>query len=267
MKAKDELISFCKEYKSCKTGIWANNERQLVDSVLYEDIHNFLNWDVLLNTMVIGNKPYVQYELDYLKSLSDWERWKEVLYESVVGVPILYKDTNLSGNIIHQACHAALFEQTANVDIENLDYIFEFGGGYGCMCRLIHNLGFKGTYVIFDLPVFNALQKYYLKETGIYNDKICLVSKLQQTVLNNFKRNSLFIATWSLSESRIDTRHFIARHVIDRCQYALLAYQKEFEGIKNKEYFDNYLVNDFDFEWYESDIEYLPGSTYLFGGR
>ena len=35
------------------------------------------------------------------------------------------------------------------------------------MCRLFHQLGFSGRYVIYDLPQFSALQAFYLGSVGL----------------------------------------------------------------------------------------------------
>jgi hypothetical protein len=54
--------------------------------------------------------------------------------------------------------------------LHDADCIVEFGGGFGSMCRLIGALGFRGRYVIFDLPPVLALQRYYLGLHGIEAD-------------------------------------------------------------------------------------------------
>ena len=63
--------------------------------------------------------------------------------------------------------HLALFEETTGSKIDTLELIFEFGGGYGSMCRLAHNLGFNQAYIIFDLQPFSALQNYYLSSLDL----------------------------------------------------------------------------------------------------
>lgn len=35
------------------------------------------------------------------------------------------------------------------------------------MCRLTHNLGFKGKYIVFDLPEFFILQRFYFGVIGL----------------------------------------------------------------------------------------------------
>src|SRR5207244_11597755 len=51
--------------------------------------------------------------------------------------------------------------------VDDLACVLEFGGGYGSMCRLFHNLGFRGRYLIFDLPAFSALQRFFLRSIGM----------------------------------------------------------------------------------------------------
>ena len=143
-----------------------NNLRELV---LTDNPREFLRWDVILGTMFVGNEDYVVTELDYLRGKPDWsERWEKAIEEVESGFPIPFKKyPRSSGNLIHQAYHVSQLEEKTGVFLDQIDFICEFGGGYGCMCKLFHNLGFKGKYVIYDFPHFNALQKYFLKTVGI----------------------------------------------------------------------------------------------------
>ena len=150
---KEELKEFFKDYIPQDTP-WKQNELSLKNSVLTQDIDNFLQWRVLGNTMVVGNKPYVDLELKYLKSRSDWSRWEKAIIESAIGCPISFPNhIASSANRIHLATHLALLEASAKIVIEDMEFIFEFGGGYGCMCHLAYSLGFSGTYMIYDLQV------------------------------------------------------------------------------------------------------------------
>jgi hypothetical protein len=47
------------------------------------------------------------------------------------------------------------------LDVRGFDFVIEFGGGYGSLCRLFFNQQFKGQYVLFDLPPFSALQHFF----------------------------------------------------------------------------------------------------------
>ena len=146
---------------------WNNNMNRLKNNVIKEDPREFLRWDVVRKTMFVGNAEYINVELKYLKSHREWDtRWKKAIFESPQGCPApYYRYMKSSGNLIHHAYHLARFEDKTRLRINQLNCIFEFGGGYGSMCRLVHQLGFKGKYIIYDLPNFSHLQRYYLNNS------------------------------------------------------------------------------------------------------
>jgi len=88
--------------------------------------------------------------------------------------------------LIHHTYHIAQFEDKVGERISNFDFIFKFGGGYGSMCKLLHNPGFKGRYVLYDFPVFSALQEFFLK---CHNISLCPVESLnkRQSGLSNIE--------------------------------------------------------------------------------
>ncbi len=261
---------------------WLSHMNALKDNVANRDPRRFLRWDVITGTMFTGNAPYISTELNYLKNHADWNmRWTSVIEESSVGHPVLcpfYPQS--SGNLIHNAYHVAQFEEKTEIKIHNMDYVFEFGGGYGSMCRLLFNLGFKGRYIIFDLHPFSALQKYFLKNIGLpvlssntFNKQetgiLCLSDIRELKALfaeNKEKSKSVFIATWSISESPISVRELILPHIIDFSSF-LIAYQDIFGGTNNLDYFRNWQNAHTDVTWHSSKIEHIPGNNYLFGAN
>ncbi len=260
---------------------WLNNIKRLHELVLTQDTREFLRWDVIKNTMYVVNSKYIADEYRYLKKLKNWNiKWKNALIESKVGRPILYNfSSKTSGNLIHHSYHLAKFEEKTGIKPEKMDYIFEFGGGYGSICRLLFNLGFKGKYIIFDLQEFSALQQYYLKmlglpvmtdnnnnsETGIY----CIsdINLLKEFV--TYKSNtmtSLFIATWSLSETPLAFRNIIVPLISSFTHY-LIAYQEKFGEMNNVEYFNNWAKTSQSIIWNSWQINQIPGSYYLVGSK
>ena len=107
---------------------WRNNIDRLCQKILTSDPRDFLQWDVILRTMVVGNADFVREELNFLKDLPDWDsRWKRAIEESLVGSPTFYDDfSSSSGNLIHQAYHLAQFERITGIDIGHASFIFEF---------------------------------------------------------------------------------------------------------------------------------------------
>lgn len=260
---------------------WIENQEQLKHLILSENVENFLQWEVIKSTMGVEQALYIFKEYKFLKSLPDFEtKWKNYLKESSVGNPSCFK--NLSGSsstLVHHAYHLALWERNLNESVTGKSLILEFGGGYGSMCRLIHNMGFKNKYVIFDLPIFSRLQTYYLKslnlpvvnfeefmqnESGILcTSDLEILNKVIQST-NNLT-DSLFIATWSLSETSIETREPFDS-ILEKFSSFLIAYQPGFGEVNNEKYFKNFQNQFTNVGWKTLDIQHYEGNhKYLLG--
>lgn len=256
---------------------WESCRKRLIELILTENPRNFLNWDVINATMFYDTN-IIEVELKYLQLLPDWLQWKEAIKESPVGNPIPYfAYPESSGNLIHHAYHLAQLMRWTGCALTETTQIVEFGGGYGSMCRLAHQLGFKGQYVIFDIPEFSNLQEYFLKSIGLstvvvknqvteIDRHISLqwdINKLSQQ-LSNATSNMAFVATWSISEAPVSVREQVFNLVAD-AKFYLIAYQEEFEGVNNLEYFAQFAQNKPNYQWYGWAIEHLPGNHYLIG--
>lgn len=274
-----EVTVDCRESEE----LWKQNMNNLKELVLNDNPREFLRWDVILGTMFVSNEHYILTELNHLRKKSDWnERWQKAIQEVSVGNPIPFdKYYHSSGNLIHHAYHLSQFEERTGISVDKIDYVFEFGGGYGSMCRLFYNLGFKGRYIIFDLPHFSALQTYYLKTIGIIvcefnrikdaGDGVVCVSDIEilKEILLSFNGycNSIFIATWSISEVPLHIRNSILP-LVSHFRSFLIAYQNNFGEINNTRYFENFKdYYEHKVKWYQWGIKHLPGNTYLVGTR
>jgi hypothetical protein len=125
---------------------WIEYINRFRELVVNHNPKEFLRWKLTRHIMFASNDAYARLELTQLKRQDDWhKRWRNAIRESRVGHPIpfwLYPRT--SGHLIHHAYHVTQFERSTGVNIDKIDLVFEFGGGYGSMCRLFHNLGYKG---------------------------------------------------------------------------------------------------------------------------
>ncbi len=263
---------------------WASNMKNLEHLVLNSNPRDFLRWEVIMRTMFVSLQPYVYKELKLLKKQPDWtNRWSKAIVESRAGhpdpSPWYHKS---SGNLIHHAYQLCMSEKTSGKRVEDFRLVFEFGGGYGSMCRLFHNLGFQGVYVIFDLPPFSALQRYYLKSIGIQLiEKISVHEKNNGVLclddfgdlgdlLNSFDSDnydeSLFVATWSLSEAPVKFREKVL-HFLPLFQDFMIGYQDLFEGVDNIKYFKEMRATLINVKWENFEIPFLPGNYFLFGSR
>lgn len=241
------------------TSLWDKYRQSLRRCVLKKDPRNFLRWDPVVETMSAGaRRP----EFDYLIN-NDWNKWSSAIKETWIGNPPKYKYyENSSGNFINTAYNLSRLIDHHKLDLKQVGKIIEFGGGYGCMAKLVNNLGFMGKYVIFDIPEFLALQKYYLNSNNT-DGNIHFINQAEKLDDSN---PDIFIATWSLSESPIELRDEFLKK-IGKPKYVLIAYQANFETIDNVKYFQEYIKNNQDYNWVNYEISFLHQNYYLIGNR
>ncbi len=270
------------ETPSSSHPLWADHVRRFRDLVLHSDPREFLRWDVIRRAMFVGPEAYVQVELDYLRRLPEWEsRWRPAIRESDLGCPRRYPTwPDSSGNLIHHAYHLARFETATGTRIDAVGRVFEVGGGYGSMCRLFRQLGFRGAYVMFDFPEFCALQRFYLRCLGILvagadvptrvgPSVLCVsdIEHLRSSIADGSQdAGSMFLATWSISEVPLELRDVILPQ-ISSFAYFLVAYQHRMHELDNKAFFSRWAAEQAAIRWHHADIEHLPGSAYLIGAR
>jgi len=162
------------------------------------------------------------------------------------------------------------------VNVSDYDLVIEIGGGYGSMCRLVWNLGFRGKYAIYDLPVFSVLQRLYLSETGrsveigspLEWKEVFTTHEfgaLHEAIDRSLFRKSIVIATWSLSESPDATRERVERMISDTRSDVLIAYQERFAEMDNIAYFDRFRCELPSHSWQSHPIPGHAGNYYLFG--
>ena len=273
-----EITSADSDSTSAGTSTWNANMRELQRLVATSDPRDFLSWGVVGGSMFIKYAKFSRFEYRYLRQRPDWPRWERALKESRAGNPPRCPfDERTSCNLVHHAYHLAQFEQHTGEDVAQFDVVVEFGGGYGSMCRLFFNLGFRGRYVIFDLPAVSALQRYFLKSTGIRvltpsefaegaNGAIC-VSEFPELASLDVPGRRLFVATWSLSESPLAVRNAFLNENTARFDSVLLAFQPKFDDIDNVAYFDSWCEMHPELAWQRESMRHLPNQQYLFAKR
>ena len=258
---------------------WAENVLRLRELVLTRDPREFLRWDVVERTMFVGYASWINTELAWLKQRPDWKtRWRDAIGESSVGRPSRFAFyPRSSANLIHHAYHLAQFERQTGVSVSSLRQVVEFGGGYGSLCRLYHKLGFSGRYVIFDLPEFSALQRFYVASLGMrilssvdcrspQPGVACITNReeLKTAMRDCHPDASMFVATWSISEASGPLRDFVLPVVAGSGAF-LLAYQHQFREMDNLRYFARWKKSLGRVTWYEWEIPHLRGNNYLIG--
>ena len=220
------------------------------------DIENFLRWKCIQSTMHSAKCSPIQFET--LRNNKNWNKWKEALKEDSFGNPMLskyYPKTSYAS--IYHAYSLSQIKPTG--DVSDIKSIFEFGGGYGSMCKLIHRLGFNGTYTIYDLPALVQLQEIYLSKVGVKTDKITLTSKLPKIDVD------LFIAEWSISESPNEIRSKVWENI--KFKECVISFNSVYNDSGNLLYFTELMKSMPNYEWKLQHIEHLPTNYYLIGRK
>ena len=259
---------------------WQAKRDQLRTLITEEEPRAFLRWAPIEQTMCVGDFPYVLTELRHLQKQADWsDRWEPAIQESKAGHPRRFAwYPASSGTMIHHAYHLCRFEETTGLTVDKMDTIAEFGGGYGNMCRLVYRLGFKGSYIIFDLPELCALQRFFL---GLLNQpvllesmtlhapgiiSVCEIETFRSLVANATGRR-MFIGTWSISEAPIELRKSVM-DMVSSFDGVLIGYQEQFGAINNGAFFSSWKEQEAEiFNTTAFDIEHLPGNSYLIAKR
>lgn len=257
--------------------VW--NERRLafIEEGLALDLSDFTHW-----MQVDGKMTYQPNEegLKYIQSLPDWPIWENALVRSEIGNPDVYElYPTICSITLNQADHLAHFMEKTKSNIQETDTIFEVGGGFGCMCRFIYNLGFKRKYIIADLPEYCALIEYYISSTMpekkiLYNEytdeaDIFIFSDISTFIdlIKKQKNEAMFIALWSLSECPISLRENILNVVIEKMDKILMAYQIEWYGYDNQKYFTNLSLVNNDFNWDIFQVPHLNNEHWYICGK
>lgn len=262
-----ERISELNKKQVSSTGFWAQKRKELFASVLNKDPRRFLEWPVMYPMFFDPNLI----ELDYLMQHKNWPQIKSAIIEDAIGRPRPWKDfPKSSGNLIHHAYTLQKYLDYSEIQLNDLKQIIEFGGGYGSFCRLIYKMGFTGSYIIYDLPEYSAIQEYFLSGVNLgLKLSVNEISKVEFAVslinnmekLGNGENYDLCVGLWSLSECPLELRKSFFKSIAG-CNRFLIGFQEKFETIDNLNYFGKDI--SFPSETSIFPIDHLPGNYYLF---
>jgi hypothetical protein len=163
------------------------------------------------------------------------------LRENWIGVPDgaeqalkVCEDFDTSMQRVQDVAHLVICGFTPE-ELKNCKSILEIGGGYGDMCSVVHDMGFKGKYTILDFPEVQKIQNYYLTNQDIQAEFA--------TSPDDLGTYDLVIATWSLSEIPIDYRDKIMEKIVGSDKWLVMYQAKIFGTIDNTDYFNKWFAD------------------------
>ncbi len=137
-----------------------------------------------------------------------------------------------------------------------IGHIVEVGGGYGNLARLFRNFGYEGTHCILDLPEMQSMQQHYLAHVlPVGQQQSISYKSIGDRDVVRTDVPSLLIATFSISEMPLATRHALEDYYKD-FNYLFFAYNAAFDGVDNLEYFSGLqhkLSSDFSTNLFKDD--------------
>ncbi|MCA2684014.1 MAG: hypothetical protein IM504_10475 [Microcystis sp. M038S2] len=255
---------------------WRSYGDEIISSLKENNPSEFLRFPRITGT-VHPNQFGLSFQyLNYIFSSDKFTAAiQNALTESPVGNPFLDPSYPLSSPLLVQhGYHLIRLLEYTNIDVLHLQEIVEFGGGYGSFFRLLKNLGYTNKYFIYDLPVMCAIQKFYLKNVFLPCPNTETLSNLKwlSGAASNVSDNvinldeSLFMATWSLSECPYDLRQEF-EPIISKFKYVLIAYQPKFHDFNNVEYFNSLESKLPNFKWNHFECPIYENMFYLIGKK
>lgn len=140
--------------------------------------------------------------------------------------------------------------------LDNL-LIAEIGGGYGGLCKIIHDVYKPLTYAIYDLQEVRSLQRKFLEMFSIR--PIFCDSELIAPPID------LLIAMYSWSELSHDLQNEYLTNVISKAKncYIMLNYDMDYSYQLLKDVFPNAEITDHNLFYDDNNTEYAPYNRFV----
>jgi hypothetical protein len=262
------------------TGEWAGLAADITRSIEEGSADAFLRLPPVMKTVhprIRSRSPdYLRYLFASSRFTADIQR---ALTESPVGRPLVNPHYPLSSPLLIQhGYHLLRLLEATDLDLSTLRLVVDFGAGYGSFFRLLRNLGYRERYLIWDLPVMCALQRFYLRNVfptgpggqppGNLEWLVSGDPASAATVSRHCSEHqpALFMATWSLSETPLAVRERIAP-ALAGFSHILCAYQRRFGEHDNVRYFQSLEKSLPGFAWQHAECPIFHGNFYLIGKR
>jgi hypothetical protein len=254
---------------------WAAFAAEISNALRANGADQFLRLPPIAKTLHSRQRSHTRRYLSYLLGSKRFSATiHKALTESPVGKPLVNPHYPLSSPLLVQhGYHLTRLLESTDFDLSRLRLVVEFGGGYGSFFRLLRNLGYRDRYVICDLPVMCALQRFYLRNVFPTEPGAQPPANLQWLSGDEYgalereaaqHSPSLFIATWSLSETPLAVRSAVAS-VMGGFSYILCAYQRTFGTYDNVEYFTSLQKTLPHFSWQHAECPVYRNNFYLIG--
>jgi hypothetical protein len=256
---------------------WAGFAGEIRAALRSQGAERFLRLAPIARTVHPRIRSHGRGYLEYVRGSRHFSpSLQRAMTESPVGQPLVHPYYPLSSPLLVQhAYHFTRLIEATGLDLARLGLVADFGAGYGSFFRLLRNLGYRGRYVICDLPVMCALQRFYLRNLFGGDSAGQAPANLEwesADIPATLRRESaahgpsLFIATWSLSETPLSVRDLVAP-ALAGFDYVLCAYQRSFGSRDNRAWFTALERSLPQFRWQHAECGVYRNNFYLVGHK
>ena len=172
---------------------WVNNRVQIRQITKSTDrLERFTKEPVIRKTMYLQNSEIINKEWEYICNSEYFYKLKYNVNLDKGKPDRFSQETRFTTNYVHAIYHIILYCEKMEIDLFKFaKYAIEFGGGYGDMCKFMSQ--YVKWYEDFDFPELYAIHQYY-------NDDVLNKAYIKDINEVRVRKDSLFIACWSLSE-------------------------------------------------------------------
>lgn len=231
--AKQDIIIKAKQTND--DHFWDHMRTVFADDYNNLPLDRFRVWQSVLSVPLMVRSRFHFYFATAFSAAAKDPVYAEALEQPLIGMTandydMLFRvvdDFQTTANRIQNLSHLLLGGLNAD-SFKQFNSVAELGAGVGDMATIIHKLGFRGRYQIYDFPELGAIQKWHHEAAGI--DNVEYISNV-----NQLKPADLVIATWSLTEMPLALRAQVEKQLEGSDRW-IVAYSNQIFGMDNAAY-------------------------------
>ena len=139
------IIDKLKKKKSNKNNLKNTHQifnRKMINFLNKKKLKRFLKEGFIQQMFFVHNRFFILNELLDLRKEPNWKFYKYLCLEDEIGDPVDIISSK-PGNRINHVYHCYILSKETKIKLEKIKYVFEFGGGYGCMARIFSKINSK----------------------------------------------------------------------------------------------------------------------------
>lgn len=211
---------------------WNFRQRDLMVNLVRDgNLDHFLQWPVSIEGLHAGYTDFASAERDLIDPVL-----RSVAEDPPYGDPVGNRSPEKSsGTYIRQLVVALMIDEYL-MPVDHIEWLFEFGGGYGALAVILKRLGFDGLHYVYDLPALHLIREWYLDNMFVETESITSVVDTRLTEVD------VFVSVCSIDEAPPKTRTRVLGAV--EANNYLFWMHRMWDGIDNYSWFRDWAISN-----------------------